>query len=150
MPESKKNPRPVDTTYGHLQPQATDAEKVVLGALMIDKDAFTVVSDVLRPETFYEPRNQKIYKAIQTLSMDEKPVDIITVTDELAKEGTLEEVGGPGYILELSSKVASSANIVYHSRIIVQKYIARQLISFASTIETKAFDESQDVDELMQ
>ena len=150
MPDNKRNPKPIDTTYGHLQPQALDAERVVLGALMIDKDAFTVVSDVLRPETFYEPRNQKIYKAIQTLSMDEKPVDIITVTDELAKEGTLEDVGGPAYILELSSKVASSANIVYHSRILAQKYMARQLISFASMIETKAFDESQDVDELMQ
>ena len=150
MPENKKNPRAIDTTYGHLQPQALDAERVVLGALMIDKDAFTVVSDVLCPEAFYEPRNQKIYRAIQTLSMDEKPVDIITVTDELAKEGTLEDVGGPGYVLELSSKVASSANIVYHSRIIVQKYLARQLINFASMIETKAFDDSQDVDELMQ
>lgn len=150
MPDNKKTPKPIDTTYGHLQPQALDAERVVLGALMIDKDAFTVVSDVLHPETFYEPRNQKIYKAIQTLSMDEKPVDIITVTDELAKEGTLEDVGGPAYILELSSKVASSANIVYHSRILVQKYMARQLIGFASRIETMAFDESQDVDELMQ
>ena len=150
MPENKKNPKAIDTTYGHLQPQALDAERVVLGALMIDKDAFTVVSDVLCPEAFYEPRNQKIYHAIQTLSMDEKPVDIITVTDELAKEGTLEDVGGPGYVLELSSKVASSANIVYHSRIIVQKYLARQLINFASMIETKAFDDSQDVDELMQ
>ena len=148
MPENKKNPKAIDTTYGHLQPQALDAERVVLGALMIDKDAFTVVSDVLCPEAFYEPRNQKIYHAIQTLSMDEKPVDIITVTDELAKEGTLEDVGGPGYVLELSSKVASSANIVYHSRIIVQKYLARQLINFASMIETKAFDDSQDVDEL--
>ena len=150
MPDNKRNPKPIDTTYGHLQPQALDAERVVLGALMIDKDAFTVVSDVLHPETFYEPRNQKVYKAIQTLSMDEKPVDIITVTDELAKEGTLEDVGGPAYILELSSKVASSANIVYHSRILVQKYMARQLISFASKIETMAFDESQDIDELMQ
>ena len=135
-------------TYRHSEdrslvrpmPQATDVEQAVLGALMIDKDAFIVVSDVLCPEAFYEPRNQKIYRAIQTLSMDEKPVDIITVTDELAKEGTLEDVGGPGYVLELSSKVASSANIVYHSRIIVQKYLARQLINFASMIETKAFE----------
>lgn len=150
MAENKKKTRPIDSAYGHLQPQALDAERVVLGALMIDKDAFSVVSDTLRPETLYEPRNQKIFSAIQTLSMEEKPVDIITVTDQLAKDGTLEEVGGPGYILELSSKVASSANIVYHSHILAQKYMARQLISFASMIETKAFDESQDIDELMQ
>ena len=112
MAENKKKTRPIDFAYGHLQPQALDAERVVLGALMIDRDAFSVVSDTLRPETLYEPRNQKIFSAIQTLSMEEKPVDIITVTDQLAKDGTLEEVGGPGYILELSSKVASSANIV--------------------------------------
>ncbi|MDD7318065.1 MAG: replicative DNA helicase [Prevotella sp.] len=150
MAENKKKTKPIDPAYGHLQPQALDAERVVLGALMIDRDAFSMVSDILRPETMYEPRNQKIFRAIQTLSMDEKPVDIITVTDQLAKDGTLEEVGGPGYILELSSKVASSANIVYHSHILAQKYMARQLIGFASMIETMAFDESQDIDELMQ
>ena len=150
MPEHKKNTSPIDPAYGHLQPQALDAERVVLGALMIDKDAFSIVSDILRPETMYEPRNQKILKAIQSLNMEDKPVDIVTVTDRLAKDGVLEEVGGPEYILELSSKVISSANIVYHSHILAQKYVARQLISFASVIETKAFDESQDTDELMQ
>lgn len=146
----KKAQTPIDNNYGHLQPQATDIEKVVLGALMIDKDAFTVISEIIRPETFYEPRNQKIYQAIQTLNMSEKPVDIMTVTEELKKEGTLEEVGGPGYIVELSSHVASSAHIEYHAHILQQKFLARQLIQFASMIETDAFDETVDVDELMQ
>lgn len=139
-----------DSTYGHLQPQALDVEKVVLGALMIDKDAFSMISETIRPETFYEPRNMKIYTAIQTLSMNENPVDIMTVTNELKREGTLDEVGGPAYIIELSSHVASSAHIEYHAHILAQKFLARQLISFASTIETKAFDETVDVDELMQ
>ena len=79
---SKSNRRskqaPIDTTFGHLQPQATDIEKVVLGALMIDKDAFTVVSEIIKPETFYEARHQKIYEAIQSLNLQEKPVDIMT------------------------------------------------------------------------
>ena len=156
MPESsnsrprRRNQTPIDTNYGHLQPQALDIEKVVLGALMIDKDAFTVVSEIIRPETFYEPRNQKIFKAVQTLNLAEKPVDIMTVTEELKKEGTLEEVGGPGYIVELSSQVASSAHIEYHARILQQKFLARQLIQFASMIETDAFDETVDVDDLMQ
>lgn len=149
MPE-RKNKTPIDPNYGHLQPQATDLERIVLGALMIDKDAFSVVSELLRPETFYEPRNEKIFRAIQTLSLAEKPVDIMTVIEELKHEGTLEEVGGPAYIVELSSHVASSAHIEYHSRILAQKFLARQLISFASVIETKAFDETVDVDELMQ
>ena len=141
---------PIDTTFGHLQPQATDIEKVVLGALMIDKDAFTVVSEIIKPETFYESRHEKIYEAVQSLNLQEKPVDIMTVVDELRHKGTLEEVGGPAYIVELSSNVASSAHIEYHAHILAQKFLARQLIQFASMIETDAFDETVDVDELMQ
>ena len=151
---SKSNRRskqaPIDTTFGHLQPQATDIEKVVLGALMIDKDAFTVVSEIIKPETFYEARHQKIYEAIQSLNLQEKPVDIMTVAEELRHKGTLEEIGGPAYVVELSSNVASSAHIEYHAHILAQKFLARQLIQFASMIETDAFDETVDVDELMQ
>ena len=149
MADNKKS-RSLDNSYAHLQPQAIDIERIVLGALMIDKDAFSVVSETLHPETFYEPRNQKVYRAIQSLSLEENPVDIMTVTEELKRQGTLDEVGGPAYILDLSSHVASSAHIEYHAKILAQKYLARQLISFASVIETKAFDETIDVDELMQ
>lgn len=146
----KRTPAPIDPTYGHLQPQAVDVEKVVLGALMIDKDAFSVVSEMLRPETFYEPRHQKIYQAIQTLNMAQNPVDIMTVANELQKEGTLDDVGGPTYVVDLTAHVASSAHIEYHAKILQQKFLARQLISFASVIETKAFDQTVDVDDLMQ
>ena len=148
--QRKKKSRQIDSDYGHLQPQAPDIEKIVLGALMIDKDAFTVVGEILHPETFYEPRHQKIYQAIQKLNIDEKPVDILTVIEELRHEGTLDECGGQAYIVELSSHVASSAHIEYHAHILQQKYMARQLISFASVVETKAFDDTVDVDELMQ
>ncbi|MCI6491848.1 MAG: replicative DNA helicase, partial [Prevotella sp.] len=140
----------IDTTLGHIPPQAVDIEKVVLGALMIDTDAFSVVSEILHPETFYEPRHQKIYHAIQSLNMREKPVDIMTVCEELKHEGTYDEVGAPTYIVDLTQTVASSANISYHSHILAQKYLARQLITYASNVETKALDEAQDVDELMQ
>ena len=149
MPE-RKNRTPIDPSLGHLQPQATDLERTVLGALMIDKDAFSVVSEILKPETFYEPRHEKIFRAIQTLSLAERPVDLLTVTEELRHEGTLADIGGPAYIVELTSHVASSANIEYHSRILAQKYLARELISYSSVIQTKAFDETVDVDELMQ
>ncbi|EGW48280.1 replicative DNA helicase [Prevotella sp. C561] len=158
MPERNSNSKssrrtkqaPIDTTFGHLQPQATDIEKVVLGALMIDKDAFLVVSEIIKPETFYESRHEKIYEAVQSLNLQEKPVDIMTVVEELRHRGTLEEVGGAAYIVELSSNVASSAHIEYHAHILAQKFLARQLIQFASMIETDAFDETVDVDELMQ
>ena len=147
---ARRTPQPIDNTYGHLQPQAIDVEQAVLGALMIDKDAYAVVCELLYPESFYEPRNQKIYTAIRDLSLAEKPVDIMTVANELSRQGVLDEVGGPAYVMELSSRVASSANIEYHARIVAQKFLARQLIHFASDIETKAFDETIDVDELMQ
>ena len=131
-----RKPQPVNNTYGHLQPQALEVEKAVLGALMIDKDAYAVVCETLRPESFYEPRNQMVYQAIMELSMAERPVDILTVTEQLAKNGHLEEVGGPGYVTELSARVASSANIEYHANIVAQKSLARQLIQFASVVYT--------------
>ena len=145
----KKESQPLDD-YGKVQPQAPELEEAVLGALMIEKDAYSQVSEILRPESFYEHRHQLIYSAITDLAINQKPVDILTVKDQLAKRGDLEDAGGPFYIAELTSKVASSAHIEYHSRIIAQKYLARQLITFTSQIQTKAFDETLDVDDLMQ
>ena len=139
-----------NTSYAHLQPQALEVERAVLGALMNDRDAYAVVCEILSPESFYEQRNQLIYSAIRDLSIAEKPVDVLTVTDELECQGSLDKVGGAIYIADLSNKVASSANIEYHARIIAHKFLARQLISFASDIETKAFDGSMDIDDLMQ
>ena len=83
---------------------------------MIEKDAYSLVSEILRPESFYEHRHQLIYSAITDLAVNQKPVDILTVKEQLAKRGDLEEVGGPFYITQLSSKVASSAHIEYHAR----------------------------------
>jgi replicative DNA helicase len=142
--------QPIDTTYAHLQPQALDVERAVLGALLIDKDAYAVVCELLYPESFYEPRNQYIFAAVRDLAMNEKPIDVLTVTEQLARNGKLEEAGGPAYIAEISSRVASSAHIDYHARIVAQKFLARQLIQYTSDIQTKAFDETIDVDELMQ
>ena len=157
MAEQKRTPRsnskakvqPV-TDYGRIQPQAPELEEAVLGALMIEKDAYSLVSEILRPESFYEHRHQLIYSAITDLAVNQKPVDILTVKEQLAKRGDLEEVGGPFYITQLSSKVASSAHIEYHARIIAQKALARELITFTSNVQSKAFDETLDVDDLMQ
>ena len=140
----------LDLSMGHLQPQAPEVEKAVLGALMIDKEAYQIISETLRPDSFYEPRHQKIFDAIRLLSIEEKPIDVLTVTEQLAKMGELENVGGPGYIAELSSRVATSVNIEYHANIVAQKYLARQLISYTSTIGSKAFDETNDVNDVIQ
>ena len=107
---NRTNKTQIDTNYAHLQPQAVELEKVVLGSLMIDADAFSVVSEVLKPATFYDPRHQKIYEAIQTMNMEERPVDIMTLIDELTKMGEIERVGGAAYLMEISSQVASAAH----------------------------------------
>ena len=140
----------MDLTYGHLMPQAPEIEKAVLGALMIDKDAYMEICDMLRPESFYEPRNQMVYDAIVRLNMDEHPVDVLTVTDKLEKMGKLEEVGGPAYIADLSSKVATSANVEYHAHIVAEKYLSRQMISYVSVIGKKTFDETYDIKDVVQ
>ncbi|HBT84387.1 MAG: replicative DNA helicase [Fermentimonas sp.] len=135
---------------GKLPPQARELEEAVLGALMLEKDAYSIVGEILKPESFYDPTHQLIYGAVQGLSMQQKPVDVLTVVEELKRRGELEAAGGPVYIAELSEKVASAAHIEYHARIIAQKYLARELISFSSEISQNAFDETVDVDDLMQ
>ena len=149
-PYYKKNKEEVNDNFGHLQPQAVELEQAVLGALMIEKDAYYQVSEILRPESFYDNRHKIIYEAIRRLNLEEKPVDILTVTEQLRSTNQLEEVGGPFYITQLSGMVASSAHIEYHARIIAQKATARALISYTSGIQTKAFDATTDIDELMQ
>ena len=104
----------------------------------------------MKPESFYDPNNQRIYEAIQALGAAQRPIDMLTVAEQLRLDGTLAQVGGMAYISELTMMVTSSAHLEYHARIVAQKYLARELISFASAIEAKAFDESNDVDDLLQ
>ena len=135
---------------GKLPPQARELEEAVLGALMLEKDAYSIVSEILKPESFYDPTHQLVYGAIQGLAMQQKPVDVLTVVEELKRQGELDAAGGAVYVAELSEKVASAAHIEYHARIIAQKYLARELISFSSEVSQHAFDETVDVDDLMQ
>lgn len=135
---------------GHLPPQAPDLERAVIGALLLEQDAYPQVADLLKPDSFYEARHQMIYRAIVKLNLENQPVDMLTVQQQLLKNGELEDAGGPYYIAELTSKMASSAHIVTHAQIIAQKYLARQLIMYTSRIRGMAFDETTDVQELMQ
>ncbi len=142
--------RQITDAAGKLPPRDTDLEEVVLGACMLEKDAYMNVCDVLVPDSFYDVSNQKIFQAISTLGLNQKPIDLMTVTEQLRQDGTLDEVGGAIRIAELTARVYSAANVEYHAKIVAQKYLARRLISFAAQIETKAFDESNDVDDLLQ
>ncbi len=136
--------------FGKLPPQALELEEDVLGALMLEKDAYTMVSDILRANYFYKEIHQKIFEAIVDLGLHQEPIDMHTVTEKLRNKGTLDEVGGPYFIALLTSRVSSAAHLIYHSQIIVQKYIARELIRLTREVQTKAFDEKMDVDDLMQ
>jgi replicative DNA helicase len=146
--QDKTDVRQID--FGRVPPQAVDMEASVLGALMLEKDAFSIVSEILKPECFYKETHEKIYRAIVNLSTNDEPVDMLTVIEQMQKEGTLEDVGGPAFISSLTTNLASSAHLHYHAKIIAQKYLSRELIRVATDIQTKAFDEKIDVDDLLQ
>jgi replicative DNA helicase len=148
--KAKRATRPLgENEVGKLPPQATDLEEAVLGALMIERNAVNDVIDILKPETFYREAHQKIYAAIQELFQRSEPIDILTVTAELRKRGELDLVGGAYYISYLTNRVASSANIQFHARIISQKHIMRELIRISSDTIREAYEESSDVFELL-
>jgi replicative DNA helicase len=139
----------VELEMGKMPPQAAELEEAVLGALMLEKEALTSVIDILREEVFYKESHKKIFAAIRRLFERSEPIDILTVTNELKKTEELESVGGAYYISQLTSKIASSANIEYHARIVLQKYIQRELISFSSETIEHSYDDSLDVFELL-
>ena len=109
-----RKPRPepeITDTTGKLPPRDTQVEQAVLGALMLEKDAYMEVCDLLTPDSFYDPAHRKIYEAISTLGLNQRPIDMLTVIEQLRRDGTLEEVGGPVYVSELTSRVYSAAHV---------------------------------------
>ena len=135
--------------YGRLQPQALPLEESVLGAIMIDKDGFPSIVEILRPESFYLPAHQVIFNIMSELFRKSQPIDLLTVYEALKKSGKLDEVGGLNFLMELSNKVGSAANIEFHARIIAQKFIQRELIRVSTTIIKDAFDDTKDVLDLL-
>ncbi|MGI9159623.1 MAG: replicative DNA helicase [Saprospiraceae bacterium] len=135
--------------FGKVQPQAIPLEEAVLGALMLDREALPVVMDILRPDSFYLESHQVIYRAAMKLFERSNPVDILTVTEELRKSGDLEKAGGAYYLVELSNRIASAANIEYHARIIAQKHIQRELIRVSTLTIRDAYEDTTDVFNLL-
>lgn len=136
-------------TLGKLPPRALEAEQAVLGALMLEKDAISGILDILKPEAFYEDAHQVIYSSIIKLFGNSSPIDLVTVKNQLQLEGHLEKAGGALYIVELTSKVASAANVEYHARIIVEKFIQRELIRISDKIIRDAYEDTTDVFDLL-
>lgn len=131
---------------GRIPPQALELEEAVLGAMMIDNNAVNDAIDILRvPEAFYDPKHQSIFGAIFDLFRQSSAIDILTVSDQLKKNGELERAGGYHYLSTLSNKIASAAHVEYHSRIIIEKFIQREIIRMSNEILKEAFDETKDV-----
>lgn len=135
--------------FGKIPPQAPMLEEAILGAIMLDKDALAIVLDILRPESFYKDAHQRIYRAMMSLFEKSQPIDLLTVTEALRKAGELEGIGGPYYLVELTNRVASSANIEFHARIIAQKHIQRELIRVSTKVIKDAYEDTTDVFELL-
>ena len=140
----------LNVEFGKLPPQVVELEETVLGAVMLEKEAFDNVVEILQPESFYKETHQKIFKAIIDLSTKEEPIDILTVTEELRRKKELEEVGGAFYISQLTRRVTSGAHAEFHARIVAQKYIQRELIRISSDIQVKAYDPAIDVLDLLE
>ena len=134
---------------GKLPPQALDLEESVLGALMLEKDALTNVIDILKPENFYKDANKEIYQSIIDLFNDSEPIDLLTVTSQLKKNGKLEYVGGSFYVTQLTTRVNSASNIEYHARIILEQSIKRQLIEVSGEVQKEAYEDTTDVFDLL-
>jgi replicative DNA helicase len=131
--------------HGKIPPQAIDLEEAVLGALMLERDALTSVIELLKPEIFYKDAHQVIFKAIQNLFAKIQPIDILTVTNELKMMGELDAVGGPFFITQLTNRIASAANIEFHTRILIQKFIQRELIRVSTETIRDSFEDTTDV-----
>src|SRR5919112_3851920 len=145
----KSSPDLSTMVYGKVPPQAKDLEEAVLGAIMLEKGAFDTVVEILKPECFYVDSHQRIYRAMQSLANKSQPIDILTVVEELKSREELDMVGGPYYVTKLTNAVVSSANIEAHSRIILQKFIQRELIRISGEIIGDAYEDSTDVFDLL-
>ena len=139
----------ISLQQGKLPPQALELEEAVLGAMLIDKKGVDEVIDLLTPEAFYKSAHQHIYQSIYNLFQSSQPIDLLTVSADLRKNGKLDSIGGDFYLVQLTQKVASSAHIEFHARIILQKFIQRSLIRISNEIIESSYKESIDVFDLL-
>ncbi len=132
-----------------VPPNNLEAEESVLGAILIDPDVVIDVLDLLRPDYFYKNSHQKIYEAMTILFEKRQPIDAVTLTDQLKKMKSLTEVGGSSYIAQLSNQVSTAANAVSYAQIVRETWLKRQLISAGSKMNEMAFDDSKEIDDIL-
>src|SRR5574344_1715565 len=134
---------------GRKPPQALEIEEAVLGALLLEPNDIADVLDQITAECFYKESHKKIFTAICDVFRRNDPVDILTVVNELTTQGELDNVGGSVYISQLSLKTGSAAHLEYHAKILLQKYIQRELISISYDVQKQAFDDTMPADKLV-
>jgi replicative DNA helicase len=149
---TKKKTANVDISsmmYGKIPPQVRELEEAVLGAILLEKSAFDTVTEILKPECFYVESHQMIYRSMQSLQQKNMPIDMLTVVEELRMQENLDIVGGAYYISKLTNVVVSTANIDAHARIVLQKFIQRELIRISGEVIANAYEDSTDVFDLL-
>jgi replicative DNA helicase len=134
---------------GRIPPQAVDVEQSVLGAMLIEREAIPRAIEILREDAFYDGRHRRIFSGMSTLFERGEPVDVITLTEEMRRRDEIDAVGGPYYLTELTTKVASAANVEYHARIIAEKSLLRKLIETMTQLVGEAYDPASDAFDLL-
>lgn len=132
-----------------VPPHDIDAEESILGSILIDPEAIVKVGEKLRPQSFYDPSNQTIYEAMETLYEDRQPIDAVTLTNQLKKMKALKQVGGASRIAELSNLVSTAANVENHAKLVVESFLKRSVISLSGDLAAKAFDPGVEANDLM-
>jgi len=138
------------TLYGKIPPQARELETAVLGAILIEKRAYDIVAEILKPESFYVDAHQRIFRAMQFLDNNQQPIDYLTLIEALKVSEDLDAVGGPYFITKLTNDIVSAANTEIHARIVLEKYIMREMIRLSGETITAAYEDSTDFHDLME
>lgn len=146
----RRNINPIEWSYGKIPPQARELEVAVLGAIMIEKRAYDIVAEILKPESFYVDAHQRIFKAMQFLDNNQQPIDELTLIEALKIAEELDLIGGPFYITKLTRDIVSAANIETHARIVLEKFIMREMIRLSGETINAAYDDSTDFHDLME
>jgi len=144
-PDPRRRGQIINLQTVKIPPYSLELERAVLGAMIVDKRAIDTVLDIIHPEVFYEPAHQTIYQAIFSLAEAGKPVDYLSLSEQLEQMGRLKEVGGRAYLVELTENLTSAANVEMHAYLLLQKYIRRRLIEAGQKMQADGYDETKDI-----
>lgn len=135
---------------GRIPPHSLEAEQSVLGAMILDKEAINTAVEIIRADDFYKEANKEIYEAILILFNKNEPVDLITLSEELKRRGTLENTGGVTYLANLSSGIATTANVKYYCKIVEEKSTLRRLIRSCDEVTVKSYENADEVSAIIE